>query len=176
MNEVTYKALEGNKLQIENLRNRDIIYRNFAGRMTQYNKNGNRKFSIIIDPEIATRLEKDGWNVKHRPSRNNEDEEFCTLEVRVRFDLSFARPRIKQFTRAGSININEENIGNFDNAEFETADIVLRQYLWTNPAGESGVSAQLAEMYVRLNEGVLEGKWADETAAGDEDGMPFDLD
>ena len=174
MNEVKYTVLEGNKLQIENLRNRDIIYRNFAGRITQFNKNGNRKFTIAIDPDVAARLEKAGWNIKRRPSKNDENEEFCTLEVRVRFDLSFARPRIKQFTRGGSVNINEDNVSNFDDAEFETADVVLRQYLWTNPAGESGVSAQLAEMYVRLNEGVLEGKWAEDS--GSDDGLPFDME
>lgn len=175
MKEVKYTFLEGNRLSIENLRNRDIIYRNFSGRQTQYNRNGNQKFSIVIDPAMGAKLAKEGWNVKSRPSKNDEEEEFCTLEVRVRFDLSFARPKIKQFTRNGSVVINEHNIANFDDAEFKQADIVLRQYAWTNPAGETGVSAQLAEMYVRLEEGVLEAKWAEEEGPG-EDELPFEMD
>lgn len=174
MNEVKYTILEGNKLKVENLRNRDIIYRNFSGKPSQYNRNGNLKFSLVIDPAIAPKLQREGWNVKSRPSKNDDGEEFCTLEVRVRFDLSFARPKIRQFTRGGSIVINEHNVGNFDDAEFETADIVLRQYAWTNPAGESGISAQLSEMYVRLNEGVLAEKWGD--MGGEDNGLPFDFD
>lgn len=174
MNDVKYTVLEGNKLKIENLSNRDIIYRNFSGRTSQFNKNGNLKFTIVIDPVWADRLEKAGWNIKRRPSRNDENEEFCTLEVRVRFDLSFAKPRIRQYTRSGCVDITEDNVGNFDNAEFETADIVLRQYLWSTPAGDSGVSAQLSEMYVRLQEGVLESKWAD-IGPGEDDGLPFDM-
>ena len=174
MNDVKYTVLEGNKLKIENLANRDIIYRNFSGRTSQFNKNGNLKFTIVIDPNVADRLEKNGWNIKRRPSKNDENEEFCTLEVRVRFDLSFAKPRIKQFTRSGCVDISEDNVGNFDNAEFETADVVLRQYLWSTPAGDSGVSAQLSEMYVRLQEGVLESKWAD-IGPGEDDGLPFDM-
>ena len=173
MNEVNYTILEGNRLKIENLRNRDIIYRNFSGKQTQFNRNGNMKFSIVVDPAIVPRLLKEGWNVKTRPSKNDENEEFCTLEVRVRFDLSFARPKIKQFTRHGSVAITEANVGNLDDAEFDTADVVLRQYAWTNPAGDSGVAAQLSEMYVRLSEGVLEAKWADEESGDDEDGLPF---
>lgn len=176
MTNVKYTVLEGNKLKIENLTNRDIIYRNFSGRTSQFNKNGNMKFSIVIDPNMADRLAKEGWNIKRRPSKNDENEEFCTLEVRVRFDLSFARPKIKQFTRGSSVNITEDNVGNFDNAEFETADVVLRQYLWSTPAGDSGVAAQLSEMYVRLNEGVLESKWAaEDMTPGEDDGLPFDM-
>lgn len=171
---VSYTILENNRLKIENLSNRDIIYRNFSGKPSQYNRNGNLKFSIVIDPAMSAKLAKEGWNVKTRPGKNNDEEEFCTLEVRVRFDLSFARPKIKQFTRGGSVTINEHNIANFDDAEFECADIVLRQYAWTNPAGEAGISAQLAEMYVRLEEGVLEAKWADE--GSDEDYLPFERD
>lgn len=175
MNEVKYTILEGNRLKIENLRNRDIIYRNFSGRQTQYNRNGNMKFSIVIDPAMSAKLAKEGWNVKSRPSKNNDEEEFCTLEVRVRFDLSFTRPTILQVARSGRVKVDEHNIANFDDAEFEYADIVLRQYVWTNPAGETGVSAQLAEMYVRLQEGVLEAKWAEEEGPG-EDELPFDMD
>ena len=175
MAEIKYTVLDNNRLKIENLQNRNIIWRNFSGNKTQYNKNGNLKFTIVIDnPETAQKLAQYGWNVKIKPSKNDDGEVFCTLEVRVRLDLAFARPKIMQFTRAGRVQINEANIGNFDNAEFEVVDLVLRQYLWTNPAGENGVSAQLAEMYVKLREGELEAKWAEEEGPGEDD-VPFDM-
>lgn len=175
MENVVFTALEGNRLKIENLTNRHIIYRNFSGKPSQYNKNGDRKFTIVIDdPENAQRVASYGWNVKAKPSKNDGEEPFCTLEVKVRLDLEWARPKIKQFTRNASIWITEDNIGNFDDVEFERVDIVLRQYAWKNMKGEAGVSAQLGEMYAKIAEGVLEAKWAEEEFPG-EDNLPFDL-
>lgn len=173
MENTKFTVLEGNRLQIENLTNRNIIYRNFSGKPSQYNKNGDRKFTIVIDdPEVAQRLSSYGWNIKVRPSKNDGEEPFCTLDVRVRLDLEWAKPKIKQFTRNSSMWVTEGNIGNFDDVEFERVDIVLRQYAWKNVRGESGIAAQLSEMYAKIAEGVLEAKWAEEEGPG-EDELPF---
>lgn len=173
MNEIKYTVLDGDKLKIENLSNRNIIFRNFSGRPSQYNKNGDLKFTLVInDPENAQKLASYGWNVKVKPPKNEGDDPFCTLDVRIRMDLDFARPKIKMFTRNGSVWIDETSIKNFDDAEFETVDLVLRQYAWKNGRGESGISAQLSEMYARIQEGVLEAKWAEEESPDDED-EPF---
>lgn len=175
MENTKFTPLEGNRLKIENLSNRNIIYRNFSGKPSQYNKSGDRKFTIVIDdPEIAQKLTTYGWNVKVRPSKNDDEEYFCTLDVKVRLDLEWARPKIKQFTRANSIWITEDNIGNFDDVEFERVDIVLRQYAWKNMKGETGIAAQLSEMYAKIAEGVLEAKWAEEEFPG-EDEIPFNV-
>ena len=176
MENIKYTALAGNKLKVENLTNRHIIYRNFSGKTSQYNKNGDLKFTMVIpDPSDAQKLANDGWNVKIKPPKNDGDEPFCTLDIRVRLDLNWAKPKIKQFTRHGSVWITEENIGNFDDAEFETVDLVLRQYAWENPRGERGISAQLSEMYVKIAEGELEAKWAEEECPDDDEerDLPF---
>ena len=174
MNEIKYTILDGNKLKIENLSNRNIIFRNFSGRPSQYNKNGDLKFTLVInEPETAQRLASHGWNVKVKPPKNEGDEPFCTLDVRIRLDLEWARPKIKMFTRTGSVWIDEGNIKIFDDAEFDTVDLVLRQYAWKNGRGESGISAQLSEMYARIAEGVLEAKWAEEEGPGDDEDAPF---
>ena len=61
MENIKFTALEGNKLKIENLKNSNIIYRNFSGRTSQYNKNGDLKFTIVIpDPDVAQKLANDG--------------------------------------------------------------------------------------------------------------------
>lgn len=170
--ETKYTILEGNKVLIENLSNRSIIYRNFAGRKEQYNPNGQRKFTVVINPDDAQMLASNGWNVKIRPPKNEGDDPFCTLEVKIRLDLDWAKPKIKQFSRTGVVGITEDNIANFDQAEFEKVDIVLRQYVWTNMKGETGVSAQLSEMNAKLAQGVLDAKWAEEEGPGEND-MPF---
>lgn len=173
MNEIKYTVLENNNLKIENLSNSNIIFRNFSGRAGTYNKEGEQKFTLVINsPEDAQRIASYGWNVKIRPPRNDGDEPFCTLEVRIRWDIPRFRPKaVKMFTRNGSVRIDETSIKNFDNVEFETVDLVLRPHLWSRPGGQSGISAQLVEMYARIQEGVLESKWAEEESPDDDE--PF---
>lgn len=175
MNEIKYNFLSNGNLQIENLLNRNIIFRNFSGRTSQYNKNGDLKFTLVIsDPEIAQNIADHGWNVKIKPPRNEGEEPFCTLEVKIRFDLEWAKPKIMQVTRRRKMWIDKDNIANFDNAEFETVDLILRPYAWRDTSGKSGISAQLSEMYAQIQESVLEAKWAEEESP-DDDEMPFDM-
>lgn len=176
MESIKFTKLENGNLKIQFLQNRHVIYRNFAGRPTQYNKNGGKRtFTIVIpDPETAQKLANDGWNVKIKPAKNNEDELFCTLEVRVRFDLSWVKPKVWQYTKKARLQVNEDNIDNFDNAEFERVDIVIRPYLVQKPSGDTVVSAQLSEMCVKIAEQELEAEWAEEEfPTDDEDDLPF---
>lgn len=42
-----------------------IKYKNFRGLATEYSAEGFRSFAVILDAETSTKLEADGWNVKH---------------------------------------------------------------------------------------------------------------
>ena len=71
-------------LQIDNAR---LIYRNFAGAGSKFNREGDRNFAIIIeDQETANKLAELGWNVKIKPPRDADDEPFMFLPVKVKFN------------------------------------------------------------------------------------------
>ena len=71
-------------LQIDDAK---IVYRNFKGEGSKYNREGDRNFSLIIpNREIADKLIEEGWNVKIKPSNNDEEDEFITLPVKVKFN------------------------------------------------------------------------------------------
>ena len=73
-------------LQIDDAK---IVYRNFRGEGSKYNREGDRNFSLVIpNREIADRLIEDGWNVKVKPSVNEGEDEFITLPVKVKFKLT----------------------------------------------------------------------------------------
>jgi len=76
--------------QLDNLTIEDatILFRNFAGLEGQYNRAGDRNFSVIIpDPEVADKLLLDGWNVRLlKASPDDQDPAKHCLEVAVNFN------------------------------------------------------------------------------------------
>ena len=71
-------------LQIEDAR---IIYRNFGGEASKYNREGDRNFAVIIpNQEICDQLTAEGWNVKIKPPRDEDDTPFMFLPVKVKFN------------------------------------------------------------------------------------------
>ena len=58
-------------LQIDDAR---IIYRNFSGTGSKFNREGDRNFAVVIeDPELADALINEGWNVKIKPPRDGDE-------------------------------------------------------------------------------------------------------
>ena len=50
-----------NTVMMESVR---IIFRNFAGKEGQYNREGDRNFAVLLDPKTAAAMAEDQWNVK----------------------------------------------------------------------------------------------------------------
>ena len=130
-------------LQIDNAR---IVFRNFRGEASKYNNEGNRNFALVIpDEDIAEELTKRGWNVKIKPPRDEDDDPFMYLPVKVKFNDR--GPRIYLITGDRRNELDEESVGILDNVDIISVDLDIRPYDW-EVNGKTGRTAYLHSMRV----------------------------
>lgn len=130
-------------LQIDDAR---IIYRNFSGEGSKFNREGDRNFSVIIDdPAIADELIAQGWNVKIKEPREEGEDPFITLPVKVKFNER--GPRVYLITGSKRNELDEESISILDNVDIISIDMDIRPYDW-EVNGKSGRTAYLHSMRV----------------------------
>lgn len=148
-----------------------IIFRNFAGEQSQYNRAGDRNFCVVIDDEeTASKLIKDGWNIKHLPPLDEGGEETAYLPVAVSFQN--VPPTIIMLSSRGRTHLDESTIDILDYAEIETVDLIVNPYNW-EVNGKSGVKAYVKSMYVTIREDALAKKYATFDTNDPSDDVPF---
>lgn len=130
-------------LQIDNAR---ITHRNFSGEPSQFNREGDRNFSLIIDDEaIADKLAADGWNVKVKPPRDEDDSPFIFLPVKVKFNDR--GPNAYLYSGRNIVELDEESISCLDDVDIVSVDLDIRPYNW-EVNGKTGRSAYLHSIRV----------------------------
>ena len=133
-------------LQIEDAR---IIYRNIGGEASKYNREGDRNFAVIIpNQEICDQLTAEGWNVKIKPPRDEDDTPFMFLPVKVKFNNR--GPNIYVQSAGNVKRLTEETVGMLDEIDIQSVDMDLRPYDW-EVNGKEGRSAYLQAMNVIQN-------------------------
>lgn len=130
-------------LEIDHAR---IIYRNFRGEASKFNRAGDRNFAVVIpDEETAQILIDDGWNVKIKPPREDGDTPFMTLAVKVKFNDN--GPVAYLETGRNLNKLDEESIAILDDVDILDVCMDLRPYDW-EVNGKQGRTAYLQAIKV----------------------------
>ena len=154
-------------LQIDDAR---IIFKNFEGRGDKFNREGDRNFSLLIeDKNTANALIKEGWNVKIKPGREEGDDPFMRLPVKVKF--TDYGPNVYLVTGNRRNELDEESIGCLDNIEIESVDMDIRPYDW-EVNGRTGRTAYLQSMEVVQRIDRFAARYSENGADG-ESKLPF---
>ena len=136
----------GNILEIEDAR---IIYRNFAGVGSKFNREGDRNFAVIIpNEEIKDELVEMGWNVKIKPPRDEYEEPFMFLPVKIKFNSR--GPGAYVVSGESVTRLSEDTIDMLDEIDIASVDMDLRPYDW-EVNGKTGRTAYLQNINVIQN-------------------------
>lgn len=145
-----------------------IIFRNFAGKEGQYNREGDRNFGVILPNDVAEAMLADGWNVKYLKPREDDEEPSETpwLSVSVNFDKG-RPPTIMKITSRGKTKMDEDEVEQLDWVDVALdeggnpkCDMIVRPYTW-EVSGRTGIKAYLQSMYITVDEDDLAQKYAE---------------
>ncbi len=149
-----------------------LMFKNFAGEESKFNRAGARNFCVALHPEHGERLSEEGWNVKVLPPRDPEDDPLHYLQVSVSFNN--IPPKVVLISGRQKTPLNENTIDMLDYAEIANVDVIIRPYHW-EVNGKEGIKAYLKTMYVTLEQDAFADKYGDmpECGAIDDDEIPF---
>ena len=130
-------------LQIDDAR---IIYRNFSGVGSKFNREGDRNFAVYIpDEDMANELKERGWNVKIKPPREDGDDPFMFLPVKIKFNDR--GPSVYLVTGNKKTPLNENTVSCLDDIDILSVDLDIRPYDW-EVNDKTGRTAYLESIWV----------------------------
>lgn len=141
-----------------------IWARNFTGKEGKFNAAGDRNFNVWIDPDLARKLEADGWNIKtYIPRSDPEAEPRPFLKVSVSYRVF--PPKIYRVGSNGKrVPLDEDSVGTLDWEEIKNIRLIIRPYNW-EVNGRSGIKAYVKTLYAEIEEDPFEKEYEEKEDA-----------
>lgn len=140
------------------IENATILFRNFSGEPSKYNRKGDRNFCVILDPELASELRNDGWTIRYLKPRDEDDIPQPYMQVKVSFEN--IPPQVILVTSRNKKALDESNVEMLDWAELDRVDLIIRPYNWSVD-GKSGVKGYLKTGYFTIAEDEFASRYDD---------------
>lgn len=152
-----------NNIMIEDAR---LIFKNFSGEESKFNRAGNKNFCVVLDHDMADDLVAEGWNIKYLRPREDGEEPTPYLQVTVAYGN--IPPKVIMIAGRNKTPLDSVSIGTLDYAEIANVDLVIRPYNW-EVNGKQGIKAYLKTMYVEIEQDAFASKYDFE----DDEEVPF---
>lgn len=151
-----------------------LIYKNFKGKQTQYNSEGERNFGVLLNDELAENLARDGWNVKHRKPKEDDPDQYRQPWLPVKVKFGHIPPIAVLINDRGKMKLDEDTIDQLDWSRIKNCDLIIRPYNYPSFGGRpAGVAAYMKAIYVTVEEDEFEKKYADIPDL-DQEPLPFE--
>lgn len=148
-----------NNIRIEGAR---LIFKNFQGKRTDFNEEGNRNFGVLLDDDLAEDLKEDGWRVKYLRPRDDDPEQYKQAWLPVKVKFNPYPPIAVLINSRGKKKLDEETIDQLDWSIIKNCDLIIRPYNYpAMPGRPAGVTAYLKAIYVTISEDEFAEKYAD---------------
>lgn len=157
------KFVRRNNRDMVEFSNVKIIHRNLRGVQTEFNRNGNRSFSVVLTEDEAQEMLERGYNVKVRQSQSNPDDKFCFLPIAVNFNN--IPPKIYRVVGDKMTLLTEANVGVIDSSDIINVDLTVNARYW-EINGKSGIKPYVNVMYVEVEEDAFADKYANREIVG----------
>ena len=142
-----------NNIMIENAR---LIFKNFSGEESKFNRGGIKNFCVVLDPDTAQDLADEGWNIKYLRPREEGEEPTPYIQVTVAYGN--IPPKVIMIAGRNKTPLDSFAISTLDYAEIKNVDLIIRPYHW-EVNGKQGIKAYLKTMYVEIEQDAFASKY-----------------
>lgn len=143
-----------------------LCCRNFSG--NKFGQGGSRTFGVVIDPELAKKLEDAGWtSIRWFDPVDPDEAPVPWLLIKFKYGISKTTgrptgPTIVLINSKGKKLLDQETVDQLDWSLIKCADVIAHPYAYPAMNGRSaGTSTWLDGLYVTVEEDEFELKYSD---------------
>ena len=141
------------KIRVLNLEGVRVGFKNFSGRETAFNNEGDRNFVAFLDFDLAQELAQQGWNIKFPDQPETDDSGELIREPYLPIKVSYKHQAPSVYLIDIENNhktvLDEATVNLADSSTLLPSDLIINASHW-NVNGKSGIKAYLKTAYLNI--------------------------